>query len=365
MFRPVVEPAAIEAAAEVLRSGWPGPGPVAARFEEAFARAVGAPCAVAVSSCTAALHLALMLLDLGPGDEVVTSPITFVGATEVIAMTGATPVFADVDPRSGLLDVASVAERLTPRTGAIMVTHLTGTPADLDALYALAERTGVPVVEDAAHACGSTLRGETIGSHPGMQAFSFQATKNLNGVDGGMLCLRSGDVAARARRLRWMGISEDTWSRGHGRYRWQYEVAERGQRYTMSDLNAAIALAHLPGLEAGNARRREIGRRYRDGLGGLPGVDVPDLPVGVCSATYTSPILVDRRDALSDWLAERGIESSVHFRRNDDHAVFGPARDLPGAEHYWRRTLTLPLHLAMDDGDVDRVIDAVRSFVRS
>ena len=364
VFSPVVEDAAIAAVHEVLRSGWPGPGPAVERFEESFARYVGAPHAVAVSSCTAALHLALLLLEVGPGDEVITTPITFVGANEVILMVGATPVFADVDPSTGLLDPASVAERVTPRTRAMMVTHLSGTAADLDALYALADRRSIALVEDAAHACGSTYRGVRIGGHPGMQAFSFQATKNLSAVDGGMLCLRSAELAARARRLRWMGISDDTWTRGrHGVYRWAYRVDEPGYRYTMSDLNAALGLSHLDTLEVANERRRSIARRYRQGLRGLPGVAIPPADPDSCSATYISPVLVDGRDELCSWLAAHDIGSSVHFRRNDAHELFGPPADLPGAERYWRRAITLPLHLRLTDHDVERVVDAVRAFV--
>lgn len=364
VFRPVVEDRAIAAVGDVLRSGWPGPGPAVERFEESFARYVGAPHAVAVSSCTAALHLALLLLDVGPGDEVITTPITFVGANEVILMVGATPVFADVDPSTGLLDPTSVAERVTPRTKAVIVTHLSGTPADLGALYALADRCSIALVEDAAHACGSTHRGVRIGGHPGMQAFSFQATKNLNAVDGGMLCLRSPELAARARRLRWMGISDDTWTRGrHGVYRWAYHVDELGQRYTMSDLNAAMGLAHLDTLEIANERRRSIARLYREGLRELPGVEIPPADPDTCSATYFSPILVDRRDELCSWLAAHDIGSSVHFRRNDAHELFGPPADLPGAERYWRRAITLPMHLRLTDHDVARVVDAVRAFV--
>ena len=162
-------------------------------------------------------------------------------------------MFADVDPCGGDLDPASVAASVGPRTRAVMVTHLGGTPADLGELYTLADHHGIALVEDAAHACGSTYRDVRIGGHRGMHAFSFQATKNLTTIDGGMLCLRSADDARRARRLRWMGIDQDTWSRNRSDgYRWSYEVTELGHKYAMNDLNTAIGLAHLP-----RARGRE------------------------------------------------------------------------------------------------------------
>ena len=362
LFRPTVADGAIAAAAAVLASGWPGTGPVVEQFEDAFAAYVGAPHAVAVTSGTAALHLALLLLDLVPGDEVVTSPITFVGANQVILHAGAVPVFADVDPDRGDLDLDSVAERLGPRTRAVIATHLGGTPVDLAELYALAAAHGVAVVEDAAHACGSSYDGVRIGGHPGMQAFSFQSTKNLTTVDGGMLCLRDTDDAARARRLRWMGIDQDTWTRSRTPgYRWPYVVDEVGHKYAMNDLNAAIGLAHLPLLDEGNDRRRSIADRYRKGLDGVEGVQVVDPRPDRCSATYLSSILAERRDHLVDALGDAGVGTGVHYRRNDLHSIFGEPCDLPGAEAYWTRTLSLPVHLGLTDDDVDEVIDLVHA----
>lgn len=362
LFLPLIAEEAIAAVGDVLRSGWPGPGPMVERFEAEFADYVGAPHAVAVSSGTAALHLALRLLDLGPGDEVVTSPVTFVGANEVILHQGATPVFADVDPDRGNLDIASVEAAIGPRTRAIIATHLGGDPVDLEELYAVADRHHLAVVEDAAHACGSTYRGRRIGSHPGTQAFSFQATKNLTTIDGGMLCLRAATDAERARRLRWMGIDRDTWSRhGDTGYRWAYDVAEVGHKYAMSDLNAAIGLAHLPLLDDANARRRAIADRYRLGLAGIDGVTVATRSEDRTSATYLCPVLAERRDAVVDALDAAGITTGVHYRRNDHHRIFGAPRDLPGAESYWTRTLSLPVHLGLSDADVDEVIDAVRA----
>jgi perosamine synthetase len=360
LFRPVVAEEAIAAASSVLRSGWPGPGQVVDAFEQAFATVVGARHAVAVTSGTAALHLSLLLLDPERGDEVVCSPITFVGATQAIVHAGCRPVFADVDPATGLLEPSAVDAAITPRTVAIVVTHLGGRPADLEALHAIAERHDLPLIEDAAHACGSSRRGRPIGSHDSMQAFSFQATKNLTTIDGGMLCVNSASDAARARRLRWMGIDRSTWERDHAPgYCWSYEVVEVGHKYAMNDLNAAIGLGQLPHLEAGNRRRREIAGRYEAALADCDGIEVVPTDAGDVSATYLAAIATDRRDRTMDDLAAEGIATGVHYRRNDHHVVFGPARGLPGAERYWTRTLSLPCHLALSDADVDRVIEAV------
>jgi perosamine synthetase len=366
LFRPVVAEEAVLAAAEVLRSGWPGPGPAVERFEDAFAARVGAPHAVAVSSGTAALHLALRLLDLEPGDEVIVSPITFVGANEVVLQMGCVPVFADVHPCTGLVEPDAVAAAIGPRTTAIVATHLTGRPADLAALYALAERHDLALVEDAAHACGSSLRGAPIGSHAGSQAFSFQATKNLTTVDGGMLCVRTAAEAERARRLRWMGIDRCTWERHDASgYQWAYDVDEVGHKYAMHDVAATIGLHQLAHLDAGNDRRRQIAGRYQAELADLPGVSVaPGEPEAV-SATYLATALVDERDALLDALALDHIAAGVHYRRNDEHRVFGGRRDLPGAERYWRRTVSLPCHLALSDDEIERVIGCVRRWALS
>jgi len=366
LFRTVVAEEAIAAATSVLRSGWPGPGGIVERFEAAFGETVGAPHAVACSSGTAALHLGLRLLDLEPGDEVIVSPITFVGANEVVLELGCTPVFADVDPATGLVDPAAVAAAIGPRTTAIVVTHLGGRPADLAELYRIGERHDLAIVEDAAHACGSSVAGAPIGSHPGTQAFSFQATKNLTTVDGGMVCVRTEAEAARARRLRWMGIDRSTWDRNAGgTYSWSYEVVERGHKYAMNDLAAALGLAHLPLLAEGNRRRRAICAGYAERLHGCPGAAVVPIADGSVSATYLATLLADERDELIDALAAEGIATGVHYRRNDDHPLFGGRRDLPGAERYWTRTVSLPCHLALSDAEVGRVADAVERWALS
>lgn len=360
LFRPAIREEAIEAVAEVLRSGWLGLGPRTAQFEQAFAEFVGAPHAVALSSCTAALQLALRVLDLPPGGEVVTTPLTFVSANEAILSEGLRPVFADVQPDTGNLDPAAVAERIGPATAAIVVMHYGGYPCDLDELYALAREAGVPLVEDCAHACGAVYRNARIGSHGDLHAFSFQAVKNLPIGDGGALTLRSDAFDERLRRLRWFGISSDTYERASGeRYRWEYHVSELGLKAYMNDLEAAIGLVQLGYVDADNARRAELVARYRDGLAGADGVELLRADDDRTSSHHLFCVLVQDRDGLVDALGARGIDAGVHYRPSYDYDLFD-GEPLPGVERFWRRAISLPLHVGLGDEDVDEVVAAIR-----
>lgn len=360
LFHPVVHEEAIVAAEEALRSGWIGCGPRTSEFEEAFAKAVNAPHCVALNSCTTALRLALRVLDLPAGTEVVTSPLTFVSANQSILEESLTPVFADVQPDTGSIDPQSIAAAITERTGAVMVMHYGGTPCDLDEIYELARAHGIAVVEDCAHACGASYRGRPIGSHEGLHAFSFQAVKNLTLGDGGALTVTSADVDARLRRLRWSGIDRPTFERSSGiTYHWQYDVTEVGVKGSMNDITAAIGLGQLPHLDADNRRRREIAARYRAGLSEVPGIELLREHDDRVSSGYLFCALADDREGFSESLAQSGIDVGVHFRPNYDYPMFdgGP---LPGVEAFWRRAVSLPVHLMLTDEDVDRVIDTIR-----
>jgi perosamine synthetase len=218
----------------------------------------------------------------------------------------------------------------------------------------------VPVIQDCAHAVGTSFAGRPVGHRPGLHAFSFQTTKNLPLVDGGMLLTDSAEDAARARRLRWMGIDRSTHERSRAGYRWHYDVTELGHRYTMSDLNAALGLAQLPGLAARQARRAAIAARYDAAFADGPIVPVTRHRDAGCS-WYLYAARTPDRDALIEHLARGGIEAGVHYRRNDHYPMFRPT-DLPGTAAYERTALSLPMHLGLSDDDVDRVITAVRRF---
>lgn len=362
LFRPVISEEAIAAAADVLRSGWLGLGPRTAEFERAFAAYVGNRHCVGLNSATAALHLALRLLDLPEGSEVITTPITFVSTNHAILYERCTPVFADVEADTGNLDVSSIDARIRGRTRVILAVHYGGYPCDIDALYALARARGLAVIEDCAHACGAVYRGERVGSHGGLHAFSFHAVKNLPMGDGGALVVRTDAHAVRLRQLRWLGIDKDTFRRAQGgQYSWDYDVPEVGFKYHMNDLQAAIGLAQLGRLEAENARRAGIVARYRSGLAEVPGVRLLRRDADRTSSDHLCCILAEDRDGLVAKLRSRGIETGVHYRRNDLYPMYRRDESLVNAERFWRTAVSLPLHLLLTDEDVEYVIEEIRS----
>jgi len=359
----------IAAIAEVLESGWLGQGPRVEEFEHAFALYCGGEHPVAVNCGTSALHLAVRLLNLEPGSEIITTPNTFIATNQVILYEGMVPVFADIEPHTGNASVASMEESITSRTRALMLTHYAGYPVDLDAAYALAHKHGLQVIEDCAHAAGASYRGRRIGSSPNsLQAFSFQATKNLSAVDGGLLFTRSEEEAQRARRLRWMGIDSSTHERtASTTIANAYTVQESGFRYAMSDLNAAIALVQLPQLDIGNARRAQIAERYANAFQSLQAIETLQYEEQRRSSFHLFPVLCNDRDILAARLREKGIVTGVHYARNDHYPIFDrpgvSPLELPNTQSYAKRVITLPMHLGLSDEDVDRVIEAVGEAV--
>jgi perosamine synthetase len=354
---------AIQAVSAVLRSGWIGLGPKTAEFEQAFAAYTGAAHCVGLNSATSALHLAVRLLDLPPGTEVITTPLTFVSTNHPLLYEGLRPVFADIEPRTGNLDVADVARRITERTGAIILVHYGGYPCDLDAFYALRRAHNIPIIEDCAHACGAVYRGRRVGSHGGYHAFSFHAVKNLPMGDGGALTLASPADDDRARRLRWMGIDRSTYQRSsesaRKSYQWDYRVDEVGFKYYMNDIQAAIGLAQLPYLDEENRYRSRLVACYREALTGIPGVELPEYAADRQSSCHLCPILVEDRERLIDRLNAHGVEVGVHYRRNDDYPMYEHG-DLPHVADFAAREMSLPLHLALTEGDVHYICDRIR-----
>ena len=361
LFKAVLSEEAIRGVEQVLRSGWLGLGPRTAEFETAFASYVGSPHCVGMNSATSALHIALRLLDLESDDEVITTALTFVSTNHAILYEGAKPVFADVQADTGNLDPASIEEAITDRTRAVIIVHYGGQPCDLDEIYDIASRHGIAVIEDCAHACGASYRGEPIGSHGSTHAFSFHAVKNLPMGDGGALTLTSEEQERRARRLRWLGIDRSTYDRAApGSYAWDYDVPEVGFKYHMNDIAAAIGIAQLPLVDAENARRNEIASIYRGRLADVPGVTMLRQYDDRTNSHHFFSILVESRDTLVDRLKEAGIDTGVHYRRNDIYPMYEKA-DLPNTESFWSRELSLPMHLGLMDDDVHYVCDRIET----
>jgi dTDP-4-amino-4,6-dideoxygalactose transaminase len=359
---------------DCLDSGWVGSGPRVAELEERFAAYVGAPAAVAVSSCTAALHLSLLALDLEPGSEVVTSPMTFAATANAILHAGLRPVFADCDARTGCLDPAALERAITPRTRAVVPVHFAGRPCDVRAIGAIAAVHRLEIVEDCAHAIEATAEGRHCGTFGTLGCFSFYVTKNMTSVEGGMLVARSPETAARLRTLALHGLSADAWRRHRDEGFVHYQVEQPGFKYNLTDLAASIALVQLAKLEAGWERRRVLWDRYLRELAELPLALPPPTPPGVRHALHLFTVQIDpartrvTRDELAQGLHALRIGTGVHYTALHLHAwyrkTFGHAPgDFPNAEAIGARTLSLPLSPAVTDEDAADVVRALRTLL--
>ncbi|MCM0755427.1 DegT/DnrJ/EryC1/StrS family aminotransferase [Desulfovibrio aminophilus] len=354
-----------------MRSGWLGTGPKVARFQTDFAAYVGAPHAAALNSCTAALHLALVALDLKPGDEVITTPLTFCASVNAIIHAGATPVLADVDPRTMNIDPERVREKITPRTRAILPVHFAGRPCDMDALTALAREHGLFLVEDCAHAIETTWRGRHVGAFGDLGCFSFYATKNVATGEGGMVVSSDAERMARIKILGLHGMSADAWKRfGDEGYK-HYFVVEAGFKYNMMDLQAAIGIHQLARVEGNLVRRRAVWEMYDKAFAGLPlGLPAPEEPE-TRHARHLYTVLVDKdrcgvsRDEFLTRMTREGIGVGVHYLSVPEHPYYQQRfgwrpEHWPEAMNIGRRTVSLPLSPKLSDADVADVVEAVR-----
>ena len=357
-----------------LRSGWLSTGPRVHRFEQAFADYVGSPHAVAVNSCTAALHLSLLVAGIEPGDEVVTTPLTFCATANVIVHASATPVFADIDPATMNLTPESAAAATTRRTRAWLPVHYAGRPVDTAGFRIEADRRGLVLIEDAAHCVEGVSGGAKIGTTADLTCFSFYATKNLTTGEGGMVTTASETWADRIRIASLHGMTRGAWSRYGGTRPSRYDVVMPGFKYNMTDLLAAIGCHQLASLDRRHARREEIWRRYDDGLADLPIERPAPVAAGDRHARHLYTILVDEtrgphsRDSLQGALGDFGVSTSVHFGALHLQSYyadrFGYRRGMfPVAESIADRTLSLPLSSGMTDDAVDRVIDALHELL--
>ena len=375
--KPRIEEEDIAEVVATLRSGWIGMGPRTLQFEREFAEYVGAKHAIAVNSCTAALHLALLAAGVGPGDEVITTPLTFAATANVVMHCGATPVFADIDRRTQNLDPARVAEKITPRTKAIVPVHMLGRAAEMDALLALAAQHELTIVEDAAHAVETIYRGRHVGTIGRFTAFSFYANKNVTTGEGGMLTTDDDAAADHIRMLRLHGISKDAWKRYSAEGFSPYELVEPGYKYNMLDLTAALGLGQLRRVEENWRIREGIVALYNEAFAEVDCLTVPALePVGPGDrhAWHLYPVLIDLegltldRNRFIDELQARNIGSGIHYTALHQQGFYGEhfgyrRGDLPNAEWVSDRTVSLPLSPAMTEGDVEDVIASVTEII--
>jgi dTDP-4-amino-4,6-dideoxygalactose transaminase len=363
LFRPFMGDAEIEAVSEVIRSGWIGLGPKTGEFEKRLAEYIGVPYMVGLNSATSALELAVRLLNIRSGDQVIVPAMTFVSTAHVVIQNLATPVFADVERSTLNIDIDDVASKISPLTRAIIPVHYGGRPVDIDRLREIAG--DIPIIEDAAHACGAEYKEHKCGSLGDIGALSFHAVKNLATGDGGALALKDKSMAERARKLRWLGIDKGTWDRSAGdhAYLWDYSVTEIGYKSHMNDIAAAIGLVQLSKLDAMNGRRREIVQSYNDGFKDLSWLQLPPPDTAESkSSWHIYCVQCDQRDELNAYLTERGIGTGVHYRPIHMYKCYGNRPHLPVAEEVFTRILSLPMHPGLSDGDVNLIVDTIRGF---
>lgn len=371
---PDITQAEIDEVVDTLRSGWIAKGPRTLKFEKEFAEYLGAKHAIAVNSCTAALHISLLTQNIGPGDEVITTPMTFASTASTILHCGAKPVFADIDYRTGCIDPEEIAKKITPHAKAIVPVHYSGQVCDLDRIYELADEHNLYVSEDAAHALWSRYKGRLIGNKlRGAASYSFYATKNLATGDGGMLVTDRDDIAERARILVGQGMSHNAWNRYAKGGSWKYDIVEPGYKYNMFDIQAALGLVQLSRMEEMQARRLAIAARYQEEFGKIDAVEPPFVPEFTthCWHLYVLRIVPELltidRDQFIVELNERNVGTSVHFIPTHTMTAFRKLGwkegDFPMAEKHFERIISLPLYPSMTDEQVQYVIDAVRDIV--
>jgi dTDP-4-amino-4,6-dideoxygalactose transaminase len=371
--RPGLGDGEIAAVVESLRNGWLTSGPNVKRFEHEFARRANVAHAVALSSCTAALHVALKAMGVGGGDDVVMPSLTFVAGAQCTLELGGIPVFADVNPETLSITVETIDKVVTPRTKVIITMPYAGRPLDVAAIIAYAHERGIRVLEDAAHAAGTLDRGEWAGVRSDAAAYSFYATKNLTTAEGGMLLTNDAIIAQRAAVLGLHGMSKDAWNRYMASGTWRYDVVEPGFKYNLADPLAALGIHQLGKLEEMQQRREEIALLYRERIRRLPGLEMQAGTVNERDrhSWCMFVVLVDEaragigRDGLIRTLAEWNIGTSVHYIPTHMFSGYRSVARSPleNTERIWQRLVSLPLYPAMSDDDVEDVLTALERAV--
>jgi dTDP-4-amino-4,6-dideoxygalactose transaminase len=367
---PIIDAAAIQAVTRTLETCWIGTGPRVHEFQTDFARYVGAQHALATSSCTAALHLAMVAAGVGPGDEVITTPMTFCATANAVIHTGATPVFADCERDTMNIDPRAVESAITPHTKAILPVHFAGRPVNMEAIGAIARRHGLLVIEDAAHAIESRYKGKKVGSIGDLTCFSFYVTKNMTTGEGGMVTTNDPELAKKIKVYGLHGLSADAWSRFSDKGYKHYDVVFPGFKYNLTDIAASIGLTQLSQVDGWLRRRDEVWARYDEAFSDLPAVRPPPAEADTVHARHLYTLLIGDdapvdRDQFMFEIHKRQIGTGVHYRALHTLPYYAERwgfrpEQFPNAEWIGARTVSLPLTPKLTDGDVSRIISAVR-----
>ncbi len=371
--QPRIEEDEIQEVVDTLRSGWIGTGPKVSKFQEDFSAYTGAKYAMALNSCTAALHLSLVVLGLQPGDEVITTPMTFCASANAIIHAGAIPVFADIDRETFNIDPAAIEAKITDKTRAILPVHFAGRPCDMDKIMDIAKKHNLYVVEDCAHAIETRYQGKQAGTFGDIGCFSFYVTKNLVTGEGGMVITNNEEYANKVKVYGLHGMSKDAWKRFSDEGFKHYEVVFHGFKYNMTDMQASLGIKQLPKVENYLLRREKIWRKYDEAFADLPLILPLPEQENTRHARHLYTVLIDdkankSRDEVLNALQKENIGTGVHYIALNLHPYyqdrFGYRRgDFPNAEFVSDRTLSLPLSAKLTDEDVEDVVAAVRNVL--
>lgn len=371
--RPWIDETEIEAVSQVLESKWISTGARVREFERAFAEYLGVKHAIAVSSCTAALHLSLVVTGIGVGDEVITTPYTFTATAEAIRYVGAKPVFVDINPETLNIDIEKIESAITPLTKAVIPVHIAGLPCDMDALQRICQTHNLVLIDDAAHAIPTRYNGSFIGNIGDLSSFSFYANKNMTTGEGGMITTNDDAYAETLRTMRLHGIDKDAWARQSKRSIWRYDITSEGYKYNMTDIQAAMGLCQLMKLNKQHERRHKFAEIYNTELQKYSQIKTPYYPENANEHAwhlYIIQLQTGNRDDFVESLREENIECSVHYiplhlfdfyQKQYGYNV----GDFPNAEAVFERVVSLPLHPGLSESDVSLVIDTIGKVLDS
>jgi dTDP-4-amino-4,6-dideoxygalactose transaminase len=371
---PKIEEEEINEVVETLRSGWLGTGPKVAKFEEDFRQYIGVKHAMAVHSCTAGLHLAMLVAGIEPGDEVITTPMTFCATANAIIHAGGRPVFVDIDRKTMNIDPLKIEAAITAKTKAIIPVHFGGRPCEMDEILEMAAKNNLIVIEDAAHAIEAVYKGKKIGNIGDIGCFSFYVTKNLVTGEGGMITTNNLEYAEKTKMYGLHGMSKDAWKRFSDSGYKHYQVVFPGFKYNMMDIQAAMGLHQLPRVEKYLKRREEIWQKYNEAFKALPVITPAEPSADMKHARHLYTLLIDltktkiSRDEFLTGMTERNIGIGVHYtalhlQEYYQRTYSYKKGDFPEAEYISERTVSLPLSVKLEDADVDDVIEAVKDIL--